>query len=198
LSPVSQGIVQNPTLWQKLTRAFSVKGQHVTPELGSTIHPVVIAEDLTRASRYEIIERPCADGVVCAASVGNVSPIGLVNLAGSGVLALVTFVSFSHPAAGQYVNVDFRAQALSFSNAKFLDKRLTGIPVCGLSAIPAAAATIPMQRYLTTAGVEFTLPDLQALGPIVLPPGFILMFEPTTVNQQFVLNARWLEIPVSA
>lgn len=194
--PVSQGIVQNPTLWAKLTRAFSVKGSHVTPELGGVIHPVAVVEDLTRGGRYELTEKPAGMKGTIAASVGNPSCVGLIVPAGPAVLALPRTVRL-HVTAATDVFLLIGAGAVGFQVGAWLDTRLAGLPNAGVFSQNAAAPGTPSTVAILPGAITPNALLLELHPSTVIGPGFYLAFQTAANNVGLTVNFDWAEIPSS-
>jgi len=193
----SEGQIQVPSIWQKLTRTLQVKGRTVAPELGAVVHPVAIVEDITSRTRYDSTEKVAAGQGTSPAGVGLFSGLGIFNAVGSGVIALIDKIGFSSGIISTWQlsleNSDIAAG--TGATAYFRDRRL------GLNTQPsirtfesfqaAAGSSRPIVRIDTAANVPVIIDDTG----ILLPPGTGLYIFLTIVNQGIDGWMWWREFP---
>lgn len=90
-------VIQAPEVARRLAKYFNLKGMLIAPELDYTITPVVIVADVREPDPFKgPLVRQYAVADYEPATVGQVGHSMLVNPAGSGVLATITGVSFTH------------------------------------------------------------------------------------------------------
>ena len=90
------------------------------------------------------------------------------------------------------------APAIGLGNAKWLDRRIGGIPAAGLFVrnTDAGFPVSPIARKLFNGTGE--LDFFKDLPPIIVAPGGSILWAHATVNTNLTLSARWREIPLTA
>lgn len=199
-SPFSRQMAGQPTIQtgnvaQKLIQALGIHGKVAAPSLGDLVHPVVLVEDLTRASWYaQGVDRPAAGANVLTPTVGQFQAWALCNLPGSGVVALIEEVGFwNATVTNVFVSLSQTMPGTASPTVFFRDTQLLNAAAPAL-VMRSDSLAAPGSGLLLRAGNTSTT-NIQYLERpnLVLGPGWCLRVDSQTVSQSLGVHFKWRE-----
>jgi hypothetical protein len=189
-----RNLIQRGDTQNRLTRALNIKERVAAPTLGDEVHPVIIVDDLSRETGFDLgTELPAWGRASAGPAAGQLSHIALGNNPSSGAFIQIRRLRFNSTPANNirlgFVDWGLTGGLGSVTTRTFRDTRLTGLPTGEILAGQLAAGLITnvVQRY-----GPVTLYDILDMD-ILLAPGFTLVVQQETVNNTLDCNWWWVE-----
>jgi len=187
------GQIQSPSLWAKVTRNLGIKQRSVAPDLGPTIHPVVVLEDHSVKNIYDVTtERPSGAGVTVGAVAAQFAFLGIFNPLNTGIVARVDFIA-ANGTGELFISLEDSQLAAGTGQPSWWRDRRLALSAADRGAIfsveagnQVGAANRPVARLATPFFVT---------GPaIILRPGSGCYVFATVVNTALTGTFWWTEI----
>jgi hypothetical protein len=190
-------LIQKGNITSKLIAALGVHGKVAAPELGELVHPVVMVEDLTKASWYnQEIERPAFASNIATPTAGQFQAWVLNNPIASGVVAIVDSLTFWIANASNAVNVSLSNIAPTGAVSPVTHFRDTLLlpnqtPACQMInesnvAIPGGFALYILSTSSTNLAID------RAPG-VILAPGWSLRIDGQLASAPLAATFLWRE-----
>lgn len=190
-------LIQRGSIASKLQSAFGLKGASAAPSMGDVVHPVVIAEDLSRGESWDAgvgTDKPSGGSQQFTPTVGTWAEISLNNPTGSNIVALVRQIRMTASVNSTFwITTNPVAGAATPGNlAEFTDSRLGFQPpvlFLGADSNASAPAYNPALAHFAVGSTIMAVYECQ----IVLAPGSVIRVGNSNSNAVVTVGFDWVE-----
>jgi len=187
-----RNLIQRSDTQNRLVRALNIKERVAAPTLHDQVVPVIMVDDLTAETGFDVgTTLPCWGQGTAGPVAGQYSLVALSNPPTSGKLIQIKKLRIG-ATAGSNIRVGVQSEPPwgALTSIAFRDHRITGQPSGQiLSQQQAAPSYITNIVQLYSAVTLYEILDLDVL----LDPGFALILEEDAVNRVLTMNVWWLE-----